>query len=256
MESALIMDKVSPIEILIRNPNLLIMVLLLIVVFIGFGFVFLVQMGNLSAMKFLAKNGVAVFSKNIEKDYKLLNYVNKEGVGWIHIPNIIYAPIMTYSNGLYTDHNFLKKSSLYGEIFITETDSMKEVDKIRKEDRDLILKDLTLIRGSAKGKQMDLRHANFSSLSKVVETIAEKGIVNVYEEKGKREFYPVAVVDITKGNTHKFEYTSREKFIDSIIGLSKVQTKQNYNKDNNVILLQCKTEIDTLLVLLIEKGEK
>lgn len=247
---------VSPIEILIKNPSLLIMFLLLLLVMVGFGFVFLVLIGNLSAMKFLAKNGVAVFSRKIDTDYQLLNYVNKEGVGWLHIPNIIYAPIMLYSSGLYKDHNFLKKSSLYGEIFISEGESSKELSKIGKKSSDKNIKDLTLIRGSAKGNQSDLRHANFSSLGKVVEIIEDNDIVTIYEESGQRIFYPVAVVDITKGDTHKFEYTSRDKFIDSILNMAKLVTKQKYNKNNDAILLQCKTEIDTLLVLLIEKGEK
>ena len=37
----------------------------------------LVIIGNLSAMKLLAKNGVAVFSHDIKKDWKLLNFVSK-----------------------------------------------------------------------------------------------------------------------------------------------------------------------------------
>lgn len=249
---------VSPVDAMMRNPNLLVMpfLLLSILVMLGLGFVFLVLIGNLPAMKFLAKIGLAVFSRKIDKDYKLLNYVNKDGVGWLHIPNIIYSPIMRYSDGLYKNHNFLKKPTLYGEIFISEVESSQELMKISNKNDNRVIQDLTLIRGSAWGNQRDLRHANFSSLRKIVETIEDNEIVTIYEESGKRIFIPVAMVDITKGDKHKFEYTSREKFIDSILNMAQVVTKSKYNKKNDVILLQCKTEIDTLLVLLIEKGEE
>ena len=159
----------SPVDAMIRNPNLLVMsfLLLSILVMLGLGFVFLVLIGNLPAMKFLAKNGVAVFSRKIDKDYKLLNYVNKDGVGWLHIPNIIYSPIMRYSDGLYKNHNFLKKPTLYGEIFISEVESSQELMKISNKNDNRVIQDLTLIRGSAWGNQRDLRHANFSSLKRL-----------------------------------------------------------------------------------------
>ena len=52
--------------------SILIFILCLII-----GFFLLVVMGNLSAMKFLAKHGLAVFSHIIVFVCKLLNYVNK-----------------------------------------------------------------------------------------------------------------------------------------------------------------------------------
>ena len=45
-------------------------------------FFLLVLIGNLTAMKILAKCGLAVFSNHIITDCKLLNFMNKDGVCW------------------------------------------------------------------------------------------------------------------------------------------------------------------------------
>ena len=74
-------------------------VLLIAILSMVISFMILVVIGNLSAMKFLAKNGVAVFSHNIVKDCKLLNYVNKEGACWLSIPDICYSPVMENCDG-------------------------------------------------------------------------------------------------------------------------------------------------------------
>ncbi len=94
---------------------------LIFILAICIGFCILVVIGNLSAMKLLAKNGLAVFSHDIVKDCKLLNYVNKEGACWLSIPEICYSPVMENCDGKYKKHNFLQKPNKYGELYLSDS---------------------------------------------------------------------------------------------------------------------------------------
>ena len=86
------------------NATIIITGFIIIIACLVLGFFALVLMGNLSAMKFLAKNGLAVFSNNIVTDCKLLNYVNKEGKCWLSISEVCYSPVMEYCEGKYKNH--------------------------------------------------------------------------------------------------------------------------------------------------------
>lgn len=242
------------IETLLQSPMLILLFIVFFIALLVVAFIILVVIGNLSAMKLLAKNGVAVFCKDIVKDYKLLNYVNKDGIGWLHIPDVCYTPIMKYSGGEYKDHNFLQKPNIYGEIYITEGESACELKKIAIES-DNDISDLMIIRGEAKGSSTDLRHANFSILSKCSGLLKEKKVVELCDKGNVRKFDIIAIIDMSLGDKHKFQYSSREKFINSLLDIAKVKTISEISNDNQVVLLQCKTEIDTLIVMLVEKKE-
>lgn len=242
------------IDMLLQNPIFILLFIVFCIALLVIAFIILVLIGNLTAMKLLAKNGVAIFCRNILKDYKLLNYVNKEGVGWLYIPEVCYTPIMKYSNGKYKNHNFLQKPNLYGEIYVTEGESACELKKIAMES-DNDIGDLTIIRGEAKGSTTDLRHANFSILRKCNDLLREKKIVELCDKGNIRKFDIVAVIDISLGDKHKFQYSSREKFINSLLDIAKEKTMSEISNDNQVVLLQCKTEIDTFIVMLLEKKE-
>ncbi len=231
-----------------------IMIIAIFISLIALGFSILVVIGNLSAMKLLAKNGVAVFCKDIVKDYKLLDYVNKEGIGWLFVPEVCYAPVMKYVNGKYNNHNFLQKSNMYGEIYVTEGDSAKLLQSISIES-DNDIKDLTIIRGSAKGNSSELRHSNFLNLSRCSGLLNERKVVQLCDKGVVRNFDIVAVLDMTLGERHEFKYSSRKEFLDSLLHIAKVKSINEISNDNQVILLQCKTEIDTIMVVLLEKEE-
>lgn len=239
-------------ETLLQNPLLIVLLVVFCIVLLVVAFIILVIMGNLSAMKFLASNGVAVFCRDIVKDYKLLNYVNKEGIGWLYIPDVCYTPIMRYTGGKYKNHNFLQKPNLYGEIYVTEGESACGLKNIALQSKNDI-PDLTIIRGEAKGSATDLRHANFSVLSKCSGLLKEKKVVELCDRGKIRKFDIIAVLDMTLGEKHEFQYSSRDKFINSLLNIAKVKTVSEVSNNNQVVLLQCKTEIDTIMVVLRER---
>lgn len=201
--------------------------------------VILVKNGNLTAMKGLARNGVAVFSGKIEKDYKLLNYVNKEGVAWLSIPNVCYAPIMYSKTAKYKTHNFLQKPSIYGELYMREE----------------CIRDLTIVRGLAKGKSVDLRHANFSVLGKCEELYNEKGVVKVYDSRGLTQYSVLGVVTQDKMGMLKEEKKWQGSRVEVIARLEEM-AGCNISGYNEVIMLQSATEVEVVTVILGEETKK
>lgn len=236
------------------NATIIITGFIIIIACLVLGFFALVLMGNLSAMKFLAKNGLAVFSNNIVTDCKLLNYVNKEGKCWLSISDVCYSPVMEYCEGKYKNHNFLQKENMFGELFISGDTKAKKLLNLGLQD-DHIVKDLSIIKGNYKGIGHNLRHANFSLLRKMSVKIKEKGIVKLCENGQMRYFYPVAMVDMGLNERHSFKYKTRKEFLQSFLDLAKVK-ETSFRLDKPVIILESKTDVDIVMVLLVEKEVK
>lgn len=236
------------------NATIIIIGFIIIIACLVLGFFALVLMGNLFAMKFLAKNGLAVFSNNIVTDCKLLNYVNKEGKCWLSISDICYSPVMEYCDGKYKNHNFLQKENMFGELFISGDTKAKKLLNLGLQD-DHIVKDLSIIKGNYKGIGHNLRHANFSLLRKMSVKIKEKGIVKLCENGQMRYFYPVAMVDMGLNERHSFKYKTRKEFLQSFLDLAKVK-ETSFRLDKPVIILESKTDVDIVMVLLVEKEVK
>ena len=230
-----------------------VLLVLFIIVLIIISFFILVLIGCLPAMKFLAKHGVAVFSNNIEKDSKLLNFVNKESACWLSIPNICYSPVMRECNGKYKNHNFLQKEYVLGELYVSESSQSKMLAEIKNDKVQSNISDLTIIKGSPFGKS-DLRHANFSRLRKIEELIKDNSnkYILICENGVTRKFKAVSLLDISIGDKHTIKYTNRNDFIQSILDLSKLKVINTVPK-NNIVVLECRTDIDIVIVLLVEK---
>lgn len=228
-------------------------IFLICLLIIAIGIMILVIMGNLSMMKLLAKCGVAVFSNNIEKDSKLLHFVNKESVCWLKIPEICYSPVMRYCEGKYKNHNFLQKSNRYGELYLAENLKNDKLAMFRN-DSDFIVKDLMTIKGSPIGNGTDLRHMNFSQLRKITEGIRENNEIEVEicENGNVRKFKAVGLIEKDKGNKHSFKYDSRESFLQSLIDMMKIKTISRPPK-KDVVFLECATDIDIVIVMLVLK---
>ena len=171
--------------------GLILSIVAIAILSLAVGFCILVVMGNLSAMKFLAKNGVAVFSHNIVKDCKLLNYVNKEGACWLSIPDVCYSPVMENCDGKYKKHNFLQKPNKYGELYLSDSKRAMKLQEFSIPTNDKI-KDLTIIRGNPRGNGTDLRHANFSLLRKIQHHIKDGSVVTLCEDGKVRYFKPIS----------------------------------------------------------------
>lgn len=212
------------------------------------GFMVAVVTGNIKAMKFLAKNGVAVFSGNIHKDYELLRYVNKEGIGWLKIPNICYAPVMSYMGGKYKNHNFLQKENNNGEIYLSESSNSNVLSKIALDNQDnYIFKDLCIIDGSRHGVSNNMRHANFSN---ILGLCGLTDVIEVCDNGNIRKFKVLGVVEQDVGSMSKVSFSNREEFLNSM--LSKNLYRMNYNYNRNIIILRSKSDIVNLLAFLIE----
>ena len=185
---------------------------------------------------------------------KLLNYVNKEGKCWLSISDVCYSPVMEYCEGKYKNHNFLQKENMFGELFISGDTKAKKLLNLGLQD-DHIVKDLSIIKGNYKGIGHNLRHANFSLLRKMSVKIKEKGIVKLCENGQMRYFYPVAMVDMGLNERHSFKYKTRKEFLQSFLDLAKVK-ETSFRLDKPVIILESKTDVDIVMVLLVEKEVK
>ena len=220
---------------------------------VAIGFFILVLLGNLVAMKILAKNGLAVFSHNIVKDSKLLNFVNKEGACWLSIPDICYSPVMYDTGGKYKNHNFLQKENRFGELYVSEDSKSQKLLELGLK-TEYKIPDLTIIKGDYRGIGTNLRHLNFSQLRKMNTKIRDKDSITLCENGVTRTFIPFGMIDVSLSDKHSFRYNSRQEFIDSFLEHSK--DKRSVDYDRPVIVLECKTEIDIVLVILIEKEVK
>lgn len=213
-------------------------------------FMLLVVRGNVKAMKILAKKGVAVFSGDALKDYELLQFVNAEGLGWLNIPNICYAPVMKDLKGKYTNHNFLQKDSKYGELYKAWSAKAVVLDTIALHNPEgYVFRDLSIIEGSTLGVSTNTRLANFSNLSGLVGYTED---IELVDNGRKRLFNVMAIVEQYIGDGEGFKFKDREDFLRSMT--SKATHKLKNNSTNNVILLMSKTDISMLIVLLEEKA--
>lgn len=217
-------------------------------------FFLLVLIGNLTAMKILAKCGLAVFSNHIITDCKLLNFMNKDGVCWLSIPDICYSPVMEYSDGLYKNHNYIKKDNMFGELYISGDKKANKLLELGLND-DHLVKDLSIIKGNYRGLGSNLRHANFSLLRKMKQKIIDKGIIKLCENGNMRYFYPIAMIDRGLNERHSFRFKDRTEFIKSFLEFSKIKS-DNFRYDKPIIILECKTDVDIVMVLLVEKELK
>lgn len=239
-----------------------VLLVLTILTVIALYFMFAIMFKDLKTMKFLAKHGVAVFSGKEITDYKLLKYINNEGLGWIHIPNVCYAPIMQYVDGKYKNHNFLQKDNMYGEIYLSEGNNSKVLSKIALKscegEHDYVFKDLSILDGSSKGVSNNLRHANFSNLGCLSDFNYSNNEIVIVDNGHIRKFEVLGLVEQSIDTMKTVEFSTREEFLDYMLHGFKdnnadiLASKKKVNYDNNIIILRSKYNISNQLVFLIE----
>lgn len=234
--------------------KLILFMVCILILCVVISFFIMVLIGNLSAMKFLAKHGVAVFSHNIIKDSKLLNYVNKEGIAWLKIPEICYSPIMENSDGKYRNHNFLQKENRYGELYVSNNKSAQALKDFAIK-TDNVIQDLTIIKGSPFGNGTDLRHANFSLLRKIKYNIKDGTPITLCENGKLRYFKAFSMLETGIEEKLVFKYTNREEFLKSFLFLSNTSNIIRVPKET-VIFLECRTDIDLVMIMLVEVNKK
>lgn len=232
------------------DGTLILLLILLAILILTVVMLLLVLQGNLVAMKFLAKNGVAVFSGNIMRDYELLKFVNPDGIGWIRVPNSAYAPVMKFSSGKYKDHNFLGKENAHGEIYLIENDNLGKLQQFANKSENTF-KDLCMISGSSQGNANNLRKANLSQLKRYSSLVAKKPNTEVILiDNGKeRKFKLLCTLDMGIEDFHGIQVSSRKNFLNIIQSMSGIPPVK---VTNDIIILRCKTDIDNLMLFLVE----
>lgn len=230
-------------------------VILLIILIIIALFLILVSVGNLGAMKLLAKQGVACFSNNIITDYEFLRHVNKEGVAWLCIPNYCYAPVMENKNGFYREHNFLKKPKPHGELYLSNGVTAKNVKRFSKEaDIKRVIKDLCVITGSPFSSGDSTRNSNFSGLESYVDKCINgtaKDVV-ICDDKGKRTFRFAFMHMVHKGMENiNIPIKDRDSLLHSLEQTATVKAAV-YDLSSAVLILRSYTNITNTTLVLYE----
>lgn len=218
-------------------------------------FVLGVLMGNVTAMKVLVKWGIPVFSGKINRDYRMLHAVNKDGIGWLHIPSTCYSPVMTSKKGFYKKHNFMGGDSYRGELFVSESSTSSNLASIRNHS-DNAVHDLSIIEGSVAVRTTSVRAAKFTFLKKYVNTDLRNTNPDIflYDKDRIRVFHFLFAVEKELENRMALKLTDRTSFLNSMREMSYLDSGKPF--ENDVLILSGKTDIDTMLVFLVEKTEE
>jgi hypothetical protein len=233
------------------NPTLLISTLLIALVLF---FVLGVLIGNVTAMKILVRLGIPVLSGKVVKDYRVHHSLNKDVLGWLQVPNVCYAPIMSRTDGFYKTHNALKKENSHGEIFLSDGKNSFDLRAIALQSKNSF-PDLSIIVGSAEVRSTSTRSAQFTCLKKYVITDLKSLNPDIYIlDNGRlRVFNLLFATEMGLETKQTIKFTDRVSFIKSMRELSYLDTGRS--ADDSVIILSGSTDIDTMLVFLVEKKE-
>ena len=73
----------------------------------------------------------------------------------------------------------------------------------------------------------------------------------ICEEGVTRHFMPIAMIEMGIDENRPIAYNNREEFLKSFLELADIKTTTKVPKDS-VVLLECRTDIDLVMVLLVE----
>jgi hypothetical protein len=224
------------------------MLIAFIVIFLILG----VLIGNVTAMKILSNMGISVFSGKPLRDYKVMKSVNADVIGWIQIPNTCYNPIMLSKDGFYTNHNSKGVESKRGEIFLTTGHNAYDLDHIAKPSNNGF-KDLSVFKGTATSRLESMRESKFTYLKKYINSDLKKTNPDIcIVDNGKlRLFNLLFAVELGLEDRKAFKFTDRASFLATMRKGAFLDTLAP--TDNDIIILNGSTGIDTMLVFLVEK---
>lgn len=211
-----------------------------------------VSRGNIIALRLCLRLGIPVHSGKAEKDYRASCSLNKDIKGWLHIPGVCYAPIMSESRGYYVGHNFLKKDNSHGELFLFSNRGTYDFSCISNADVRGI-GDLSVIQGKMTIRKTSPRLSQFTLLKKYTNSDLRKHYPDIIliDEYKKRIFTFLFLVDVSLEDNIKVVGTDRCTFIQSMRDISAVDS--GLAAENNIIILSGNSGIDTTLVFLVEK---
>lgn len=228
-------------------------IVLIIAITITLLFVLGLMTGNVTTMRLFNRLGIHVFSGKIAKDYRLVKSINKDTVGWIHIPDTSYSPIMKSNGGVYKSKDYLKRPSTKGELYVSDGRNSFDLSNIANKS-DNTFTDLTIIMGSSAVRNMSIRECKFTLLKKYLNTdLKQRHPDIIVIDNGKQRIFNLLfAVELGLENRKKFKFTDRTSFLESMKEMAFVKTDKSYDKD--VLILNGSTGLDTILVFLVEKG--
>jgi hypothetical protein len=236
-------------EVLRLNPMLF--VLIFAVSFVLF-FVLGILFGNVTAMKLLTWLGLPILSGKIAKDFRVASSLNRDVVGWLKIPDTCYAPVMLYTEGFYKTHNFMKRENEHGELHLSGGRNSLDLRGIANKS-DNLFSDLSLIIGSASVRSTSARNAQLTCVRKYILTDLKKHNPDIFIiDKGRlRVFTLLFATEMGLDNQKSLSFSSRESFIRGMRDISYFDTFKP--STNDILILSGSTDIDTMLVFLVEK---
>lgn len=218
-------------------------------------FILGVVTGNPVVLRVFSRLGFLVYSGKPKKDAQFVKSMNSDMIGFLKVPNTVYAPIFTFSEGKYRHHDFLGRKNPTGELVLDSSKLTKTLKPLSnsKDSSDTLFPDLSIIKGSVDSKARSLATSKFTSLIKYVNTDLKKfyPIISLYEGDKVRNFKLVFAVEIALEEQKPLQFTSREAFLESLRKLSFYDSREVVS--SNVLILNGFTGIDSVLLILQEK---
>lgn len=217
----------------------------------------LVKIENKSVVRLLKRLGVDVYLKDMKKYFKILQSINNDAVAFIDIVGVCQCPVML---GDYSEKDINKRYSSVGELHILNNGLSKAFKSLSKDDigSDLVLKDMTVIKGSIRNKNCTSMGARFSLLRQYVHTLKTNNPNNfvVYEGNIKRNFKILYGVDLRIEDIPSFSCKSRLELLSKLESMAYYSYNHTYNSavslENNIIVFISTMDIDMHLVVAIE----
>lgn len=210
------------------------------------------MMGNVTTLKLLNKLGLQILSGKVLKDYRLIKSFNEDTIGWLHIPDTCYTPIMAHSKGKYKGVNYFNHTNKNGELYLSDTHGAMDLAQIAYPS-DSMFGDLSIIKGSSSVRSDNIRKAKFTYLRKYINSDLKKYYPNVsLVDNGKeRIFNLLFAVEMGLEDRKAFRVTDRSSFIEDMRKLAFYDSKREGK--GNIIILNGSDRIDSTLVFLVER---
>lgn len=218
-------------------------------------FVLGVLTGNPVVLRFFTKLGFLVYSGKTHKDASFVKSMNPDMIGFLRVPNTVYSPIFTHSDGKYRHHDFLGRKNPSGELVLDSSELAKALKPLSLSEgtAKTLFTDLSIIKGSVNNATRSLATSKFTSLIKYVNTDLKKyhPIISLYEDGKVRNFTLVFAVEMGLEEQKPLQFSTRETFLTSLRKLSFYDSREVIA--SNVLILNGFTGIDSVLLILQEK---
>lgn len=207
--------------------------------------------GNFFVFKLLHLLGFPLVSGKIRKDARLF-LKGADARGWLHVPDVCYAPIMADREGFYRTHDFRGKSSFSGELTLAEDKSAEALKSIALPSTSRF-GDLAMIHGLATVKSSSMRYTQFKWLDRYVKTDLKQRypVISLYDQGKVRNFSLLFAVEVGVEAKKQLRFTDRESFLNQMRSLAHTDTGRS--TEGSILILNGVTEIDSSMAFFVEQ---